>query len=108
MKRIILTVQDNIGYKVFPIVPEEALAMHPAIQDVCVVAMSNDKDNRLKAFVSLKEENNLDEATVEKELREIASNELNGYECPYLYEFRATLPLTPAGKVDYKTLEKQA
>lgn len=108
LKRIILTYQDDIGYKVFPIVPEEALAMHPAIQDVCVVAMSNDKDNRLKAFVSLKEENNLDEATVEKELRELASNELNGYECPYLYEFRANLPLTPAGKVDYKTLEKQA
>ena len=108
MKRIILTVQDNIGYKVFPIVPEEALAMHPAIQDVCVVAMSNDKDNRLKAFVSLKEDNNLDQETVEKELRELASNELNGYECPYLYEFRANLPLTPAGKVDYKALEKQA
>lgn len=108
MKRIILTYQNNIGYKVFPIVPEETLAMHPAIQDVCVVSMSNDKDNRLKAFVSLKEENNLDEETVEKELRELAANELNGYECPYLYEFRAKLPLTPAGKVDYKTLEKQA
>ncbi len=108
MKRIIMTYQDSIGYKVFPIVPEEALAMHPAVQDICVVAMNNDKDNRLKAFISLKAENELDEATIEKELRELATNELNAYECPYLYEFRANLPLTPVGKVDYKKLEKQA
>ncbi len=108
LKRIILTVFDDIGYKVFPIVPEEALAMHPAIQDVCVVSMSNDPNNRLKAFVSLKEDNNLDKETIEKELRELATVKLNGYECPALYEFRANLPLTPAGKVDYKALEKQA
>lgn len=108
LKRIILTVCDGIGYKVFPNVPEEVLAMHPAISDVCVVSMSDDADNRLKAFVSLKEENEKAEDVVEQELRELADKELSGYECPVVYEFRPSLPLTPAGKVDFRQLEKEA
>lgn len=108
MKRIILTVCDGAGYKVFPNIPEEALAMHPAISEVCVVSIADDVNNRLKAFVSLKEENEKDEATVEEELRELAEKELSGYERPVVYEFRPSLPLTPAGKVDFKQLEKEA
>ena len=92
----------------FPNVPEEVLAMHPAISDVCVVSMSDDADNRLKAFVSLKEENEKAEDVVEQELRELADKELSGYECPVVYEFRPSLPLTPAGKVDFRQLEKEA
>lgn len=108
MKRIILTVYDGIGYKVFPNIPEEALAMHPAISDVCVVSRQDDVNNSLKAFVSLKEENEKDEETVEEELRELAEKELSGYERPVVYEFRSSLPLTPAGKVDFRQLEKEA
>ena len=108
LQRIILTICDGVAYKVFPNNPEEVLAMHPAISDICVVSISDDEDNRLKAFVSLKTENEKDEAVIEEELRALADKELSGYECPMIYEFRPSLPLTPAGKIDFRQLEKEA
>ena len=44
---------------------------------------------------------------IERELRSFCDAEMAEYMRPFLYEFRGSLPLTPAGKVDYKLLEIQ-
>ena len=49
----------------------------------------------------------MDEEEIERELRSYCDNEMAEYMRPFLYEFRGSLPLTPAGKVDYKLLEIQ-
>ena len=44
---------------------------------------------------------------IERELREICDNQLPSYSRPTFYEFCERLPLTAAGKVDYRALEEQ-
>ncbi|MCQ2487058.1 MAG: acyl--CoA ligase [Clostridia bacterium] len=108
IKRIIMTFHEGTGYKVFPNIPEEVIATHAAIQDVCVVEMTNDEQSRLKAFVSLKNGVDMPTEKVEAEIRDIVEAELPAYQQPLMYEFRDELPLTAAGKVDYRTLEEEA
>ena len=109
MKRLIITVFEGAAYKVYPSIPEDALALHPAVSEVCVVGMKNDKENKLKAFISLRNDEAAEETDkIEEELREIAKKELSDHEQPKVYEFRKSLPLTDEGKIDYKLLEKEA
>ena len=112
IKRIFITYREEqgarIAYKCFPAYSEEVIACHPAISQVCCVEMQNDEDHRLKAFVAPREDNNMTEEQLEAELRKMAEDKLNPYQIPYLYEFRAKLPTTPVGKIDYQALEKQA
>jgi len=43
---------------------------------------------------------------LEQELRSFCEERLPEYSRPTFYEFRDSLPLTAAGKVDYRELEK--
>ena len=105
LKRVVLTTYKGVGYRVYPSVVEETLAQHPAVREACVVAMADDRFGRTKAYVALNDHNRVDEEEIERELRSYCKNEMSEYMCPVLYEFRASLPLTPAGKVDYRLLE---
>lgn len=108
IKRIIMAWYGGSAHKVFPSMPEEVIATHPAVQDVCVVKMTADERIRLKAFVSLKNDERASYTKVEEALKELCTNKLADFQRPYAYEFRKDLPHTPAGKVDYRKLEKEA
>ena len=99
MKRVIMT------YKVFPNIPERILDSHELVLQSCIVAAS-DNDNRvLRAFVVIADTDKGKEKTIENELRSLCDENLPSYSRPTFYVFCSSLPLTPAGKVDYMALE---
>ena len=108
MKRVILTTRGEVAYKVFPNIPEGVLNRHAGVHDACIVGARDGKDLVLKAFLVLTPEMRGKEEQVEAELRALCQEELSDYMQPRFYIFRTELPLTPAGKVDYRALEEEA
>lgn len=107
IKRVILTQYKGTAYRIYPNVIEEILTSHPAVREACVVKLHEDRRGRTKAYIALNDHNRVDEEEIERELRSFCDAEMAEYMRPFLYEFRGSLPLTPAGKVDYKLLEVQ-
>lgn len=106
MKRIILTTQNGMAYKVYPNIVENIITQNSAVNSVCVVGAKKEDDNVLKAYIVLESScNENDISLIEKELRETCNRELSEYMRPHYYEFVTELPLTAAGKVDFKKLE---
>ena len=108
MKRVILTTRGEVAYKVFPNIPEAVLDRHAGVHDTCIVGTRDGNDLVLKAFLVLSPEMRGKEEQVEAELRALCQEELSDYMQPRFYVFRTELPLTPAGKVDYRALEAEA
>lgn len=106
MKRVILTTRDGVAYKVFPNIPERVLASHTSVEQSCIVGVKNGDDDALRAYVVLKTEDRDKTTDIESELRRICNEELPSYSRPTFYVFLDKLPLTAAGKVDYRALEK--
>lgn len=106
MKRVILTTRDGVAYKVFPNIPERVLASLKSVEQSCIVGAKNGDDDVLRAYVVLKTEDRDKTTEIEKELRRICNEELPSYSRPTFYVFLDKLPLTAAGKVDYRALEK--
>ena len=107
IKRAILTQYKGTAYRIYPNVIEDILMSHPAVREACIVKLHEDRRGRTKAYIALNDHNRVDEEEIERELRSYCDNEMAEYMRPFLYEFRGSLPLTPAGKVDYKLLEIQ-
>jgi acyl-CoA synthetase (AMP-forming)/AMP-acid ligase II len=98
-KDIIISGGENIS----SIEVEQALARHPAVSEVAVVAMPDEKwGERPKAFVELKAGEDASEA----ELIAFCRDHLASFKCPAAVEFRA-LPRTGTGKVQKFVLREQ-
>ncbi len=109
MKRIILTVHDDVPGKIFPSNVEFEINKHKSVENVCVVPMnSTDIDIKLIAFVVIKDNAKLQLSNIKQELIQMCSERLPEYSRPCDYEFIDELPLTASGKVDYRALEKMA
>ena len=92
------------GMKVFPLKVENAMLLHPAISEVCVVGVKDPKvDEEVKAHIVLKEGA---KATPE-ELKKFLLERLAPYEVPHLWKFRDSLPKTNIGKPDKKALKAE-
>ncbi len=83
---------------------EEVLGKCDGVTNSCVVGMTQGENQVLKAVVAI-DEANIDQKKVEKSLRSICEKELPRHARPTYYEFVDELPLTGAGKVDYRKLE---
>ena len=103
----VAVINQGTAYRIYPNVIEEVLISHPAVREACVVKLHEDRRGRTKAYIALNDHNRVDEEEIERELRSFCDAEMAEYMRPFLYEFRGSLPLTPAGKVDYKLLEIQ-
>ena len=109
IKRIILTEKDGMVSKIFPDRVEKLLESHKAVEVSCVVRQpGDDAEVKLTAHVVLKEQYRVNSSRVEQELRKLCDSELPEYSRPDKYVFRDSMPLTAAGKVDFRTLEKMA
>lgn len=108
MKRVILTTKDGVAYKVFPNMSEKVLNEHSTVVQSCIVGMTFGNDQVLKAYVVVSEEDCSRISEVEKQIRTLCEEKLPPYARPTVYEFRESLPLTAAGKVDYRELERLA
>ena len=102
IKRIIV----SRGYNVYPQNIERILELHPAVKQSCVVGVSDSyKMQSIKAFVVPKGECE-DTDILKSDLTEHCRQHIAKYAIPDVIEFVSNLPLTKAGKVDYKQLEK--
>lgn len=91
------------GENIYPLEIEEVLVQHPAVAEVAVVGVPNEKwGEEVKAVVVLKE----DAQTSEEEILEFCKGRLAGYKRPRSVDFADDLPKTATGKI-LKRLVKQ-
>jgi thioesterase domain-containing protein/acyl carrier protein len=80
---------------------EAALGRHPAVAECAVLALGQDGDRRLVAFVVARREG---EGALVEQLREHLRLTLPDYMVPASFLFLEAMPLTPVGKVDRRAL----
>jgi fatty-acyl-CoA synthase len=91
------------GENVYPAEVEAALYRHPAVALCAVIGVKDEKWGEVgRAFVVLKENQNVDEQTLLDFLREHLAN----YKVPKLIVFKESLPLSGAGKILKTELKK--
>ncbi|GLQ56903.1 long-chain-fatty-acid--CoA ligase [Devosia nitrariae] len=91
------------GFKVYPRVIEEALAEHPAVDEVNVIGVPDQyRGEAPVAFVKLK----TDEAASESEIKSFLAERLNKIEMPREIIFKQALPKTLIGKLSKKELRE--
>ena len=96
------------GFKVFPSLIEKTISSHSAIDNCCVVGCKDHEHAQGKlpvAFIVLKQNCHNDPDIVICELKELCAKELPEYAQPVKYTIIPELPVTPIGKIDYRSLE---
>ena len=97
IKELILTG----GFNVYPRMVEEAIYLHPAVEEVAVCGVAdNHRGETVMGFVKLKAGQSLTAA----ELRAFLQDKLAPFEIPRKIEFREELPKTFIGKIAKKEL----
>ena len=100
LKRMI----KSSGFNVYPAEVERTLYLHPLVAEACVVGVPDPAQvERVKAYVVLNDRARAGPET-EARLIEHCRERLIKWSCPREIEFRAELPKTPLGKVDYRAL----
>jgi long-chain acyl-CoA synthetase len=93
------------GENVYPVEVEEALAQHPAVAEVAVIGVPDERwGEAVKAFVVACPGS----APSQDELIAFAREQLAGYKLPRSVEFVDDLPRTPTGKVLKRKLRERA
>lgn len=96
------------GFQVWPMELEEELRRHPAVSDVAVVGVPDERlDEIPKAYVVWSGSGEAGERS-EKELIDFARRRLAHYKAIRAVEFVDRLPRTAAGKLDRNALRTQA
>lgn len=89
------------GFNVYPRNVEEAIYMHPAVEETTVIGVPDPKRGEtVKAFVKLKAGRML----TEDDLIDFLKDKLSAIEIPKIVEFRHELPKTMIGKLSKKEL----
>jgi acyl-CoA synthetase (AMP-forming)/AMP-acid ligase II len=97
LKDMIITGGENV----YSIEVERVLAEHPAVAEVAVIGVPDEKwGEAVKAVVSLEGE------VTEKELISWAKERLAGYKCPRTVDIVDELPRNPTGKILKKDLRQ--
>ena len=109
IKRIIIR---HDGFKVFPSMIENVISRHPAVHQCCVVgyADTDHTQGRLPfVFVVLDPAAAGKKRQILRELRQLCREELPEYVQPAssAYKIIPEMPMTPAGKADYRKLEEE-
>jgi long-chain acyl-CoA synthetase len=92
------------GYKIYPRMVEEAIQLHPAVEEVIVIGVPHPyRGQAPKAFIKLR----AGMTATTAELRDFLKDKLSAIERPEEFEFRDELPKTLIGKLSKKDLEAQ-
>jgi long-chain acyl-CoA synthetase len=95
------------GMNVYPAEVEGVLTQHEAVDQACVIGVPDPQQiERVKAFVVLKDRSREGKA-MEEELVAHCKEHLIKWSCPREIEFRAELPKTLIGKIDFKVLAEE-
>lgn len=93
------------GFKVWPAEVESLLYGHPAVQEVCVISVPDERRGEtVKAMIvrSAGEE----QASAE-DILDWCQQNMSAYKCPKLIEFTDSLPKSPTGKIMWRALQEQ-
>jgi long-chain acyl-CoA synthetase len=91
----------SAGFNVYPRMVEEAIELHPAVEEVAVCGVPDPhRGEIIKAFVKLR----LGETLSASELRSFLNDKLAPFEQPRKIEFRNDLPRTFVGKPSRRSL----
>jgi fatty-acyl-CoA synthase len=94
------------GYKVWPAEVENALYKHPAIQEVCVIGVPDERSGEVaKAIVVLREEEK--DKVTEEDIVEWAKGQMAAYKYPRSAEFIDELPKSGSGKILWRELQER-
>ncbi|NDV23261.1 4-coumarate--CoA ligase [Desulfovibrio sp. JC022] len=85
------------GINVYPARVEEIFKTCPQVKECVVRLMRSEEGERLKAFIVPAAK--IEHALLEKELRNLANQELSRHEKPGKYDFGPTLPVSEMGKL---------
>ncbi|MFQ5930900.1 MAG: long-chain fatty acid--CoA ligase, partial [Nitrospiraceae bacterium] len=89
------------GFNVYPRTVEEAISIHPAVQEAAVCGIPHQhRGETVKAYVKLRNDVNLTMA----ELRAFLKDKLAPFEMPREIEFRDGIPKTLVGKPSRREL----
>ncbi len=89
------------GENIYPVEVENALAKHPAIQDVAVIGVPNEKyGEALLAFVVLSSGTSLEP----EEMVQFCRDKIAGYKIPRQLQIIDEMPRNPSGKILKKVL----
>ena len=103
LKRMIKT----SGFNVYPAQVEGVLYRHPLVAEACVVGVPDPaRVERVKAYVVLKDRSRATPETAAA-LLAYCREGLIHWSCPSEIEFRAQLPTTRVGKIDYRALVRE-
>jgi long-chain acyl-CoA synthetase len=92
------------GFNVYPAQVEAVLYTHPQVAEACVIGVPDEAQvERVKAIVVLKNAAEAGEATAASIIAHCRER-LIKWSCPRDVEFRAELPKTRVGKIDYRAL----
>lgn len=108
MKRMITRFD---GFKVFPSAVEEKILTHSAVEKCCVVGRKDTRSDSGQlpvAFLVLKTRAHEQNSEIVEEIKAHCEKNLPEYARPVQFFIRETFPLTAAGKIDYRALEKEA
>lgn len=106
IRRIYVTSYEGQPAKIFPMLVEKVLRQVPEIRE-CSVAGRKQKNSdfyETVAFIAENEEN----AVNIKKLKDICTESLPVYMVPVEFRLINALPRTPIGKIDFRTLEREA
>ncbi|MDJ0785875.1 MAG: AMP-binding protein [Myxococcota bacterium] len=93
------------GVNIYPVEIEQVLQEHPAVADVGVFGIPDDEwGEQVKAAVELLPGHTAGPELAE-DLRRFAREHLAGYKVPRSVDFHASLPRTPAGKLQVRQLK---
>ena len=94
------------GFKVWPAEVENMMYAHPAIQEACVIGVSDAyRGETVKAFVVLKAASR--GAVREDEIVAWCKASMAAYKAPQIVEFRDSLPKSGAGKLMWRQLQDE-
>ncbi len=93
------------GMKVWPAEVENVLHGHPAIQEVCVISLPDERTGeRARALVVLR----AGQSAAPQEIEAWARTQMAAYKVPRDYQFVDSLPRGPTGKVTWRPLQEAA
>ncbi|WP_018505018.1 AMP-binding protein [Parafrankia discariae] len=93
------------GYNIYPREIEDCLGAHPAVREVAVIGVPDDRwGEAVKALVVRRPDH--DDVT-ENELIKFAKERLGSLHAPKSLDFVDTIPLSPLGKIDKKALRER-
>lgn len=92
------------GFNVYPNEIEDVVSRCPGVLEVACVGVPSEKSGEIVKIFVVKRDQGLTEETIKKYCRE----NLTGYKCPKVIEFRDELPKTNVGKILRRALRDEA